>query len=300
MSNQQPGNYMMGEGGSMAVDFIRSKLGVDAFNTLPISSNPFWEQWCSMDQRAFPQSGEKGNLVSVYRQNKFMFNDSLPTSLASSLDHWSDPYPAAPFTATPSAFQTRYSQTSHQLGLPSPPLTAKREERQKRKRCLNKNSTRKLWRRNSSQDTKANTATGGGGGGGGGTGCSNRPCGTHGDHGNEHSDQQDKNHSQHAKERNRIAASKYRAKNREHRLRVQLQVQELEQTNHDLSNCVANLTREVQELKMKLLQHTDCDCSLIHDYLAAEAQRYASGLSKQSQLEAIPPAQHAIKVPQGE
>ncbi|KAF9775431.1 hypothetical protein IL306_006464 [Fusarium sp. DS 682] len=98
------------------------------------------------------------------------------------------------------------------------------------------------------------------------------------------------NHSQHTKERNRIASSKFRAKKREHMLRVQSEVQELEQTNHDLSNCVANLTREVQELKMKLLQHTDCDCSLIHDYLAAEAQRYICGLSKQSQLEAIPPS----------
>ncbi|EXK77659.1 hypothetical protein FOQG_17641 [Fusarium oxysporum f. sp. raphani 54005] len=286
---------MMGEGGSMAVDFIRNKLGVDAFNTLPISSNPFWEQWCSMDQRALPQSTEGGILASVYRQSECLFNDSKPTSPTSSLDHWNDPYPAATLTDTPSVFQTPFPKTPHQLGIPSPPLTAKKEERQKRKRCLNRNSTRKFLRRYSSRDTKANTATGGGGG----TGCSNRPCGTHGDHGSEHSDQQGKSHSQHAKERNRIAAGKYRAKNREHRLRVQLEVQELEQTNHDLSNCVANLTREVQELKMELLQHADCDCSLIHDYLAAEAQRYICGLkaqryicglSKQSQLEAIPPS----------
>ncbi|WJG35454.1 uncharacterized protein FOBCDRAFT_224883 [Fusarium oxysporum Fo47] len=72
-------------------------------------------------------------------------------------------------------------------------------------------------------------------------------------------------------------------------LRIQSEEQELEQTNHDLSNCIANLTREVQVLKMKLLQHAGCDCSLIHDYLAAEAQRYICGLSKQSHLEAISP-----------
>ncbi|KAH7462917.1 hypothetical protein FOMA001_g18267 [Fusarium oxysporum f. sp. matthiolae] len=207
----------------------------------------------------------------------------MPTSLTSSLDHWNDPYPAATLTAIPSVFQTPFLKTPHQLGIPSPPLTVKKEERQKRKRCLNKNSTRKSLRRYSSRDSKANTATGRGD-----TGCSNRPCGTHGDHGSEHSGQRGKSHSQHAKERNRIAAGKSRAKKREHRLRVQSEEQELEQTNHDLSNCVANLTREVQELKMKLLQHTDCDCSLIHDYLAAEAQRYICGLSKQPQLEAIP------------
>jgi hypothetical protein len=273
----------MGEGGFMAVDSIRNKLGVDAFNTLSISPNPFWEKWCSMDQQALPRSAEGGNLASVCRQSKFVFNDSMSTSPTSSLDHWSDPYPAATFTATPSVFQTLFPQTSHQLGIPSPPLTAKKDERQKRKRCLNKNSARKSMRRDSFRDSKANTATGGG------TGRLNSPCSTHGRHGSEHSDQQGKNHSQHTKERNRIAASKFRAKKREHTLRVQSEEQELERTNYDLSICVANLTREVQELMMKLLQHTDCDCSLIHDYLAAEAQRYVCRLSKQSQLEAISP-----------
>ncbi|KAH7201469.1 hypothetical protein DER44DRAFT_727980 [Fusarium oxysporum] len=237
-----------------------------------------------MDQQAFHQSTEGGILASVYRQSECLFNYSMPISPTSSLDHWNDPYPAATLTATPSFFQTPFPKTPHQLGIPSPPLTAKKEERQKRKRCLNKSSTRKSLRPDSSRDSKANTATGGGG-----TGCSSRPCGTHGHHGSEHSDQQGKSHSQHAKERNRIAAGKSRAKKREHTLRVQSEEQELERTNHDLSNCVANLTCEVQELKMKLLQHTDCDCSLIHDYLAAEAQRYICGLSRQSQLEAIYP-----------
>ncbi|KAF5697610.1 hypothetical protein FMUND_15350 [Fusarium mundagurra] len=168
--------------------------------------------------------------------------------------------------------------------MPSPPLTAEKEERQKRKRCLNKVSARKSKRQDSSRDSKANTATGGGG-----TGRSNRPCSIYGRHGSERSDQQGKSHSQHTKERNRIASSKFRTKKREDTLRVQSEEQDLERTNHDLSNCVANLTREVQELKMKLLQHTDCDCSLIHEYLAAEAQRYVCGLIKQSQLEVISP-----------
>jgi hypothetical protein len=201
----------------------------------------------------------------------------MPTSATSSLGHWSDLYPSATFTTTPSVFQTSSPQTSHQLGIPSPPLTAEEEERQKLKRCLNKISACKPLRRNISRDSKANTATGGRG-----AGRSNRPCGTHGRHGSESLDQQWKNHSQNTKERNRIAASKFRTKKREHTLRVQLEEQELERTNHDLSIYVANLAREVQELKMKRLQHTGCDCSLIHEYLAAEAQRYICGLSKQS------------------
>ncbi|PNP57205.1 hypothetical protein FNYG_15269 [Fusarium nygamai] len=235
-----------------------------------------------MDQRALPQSAEEGILASVYRQSEFLFSDSMPISPISSLDHWSDSYPAATSKAIPSGFQTPVPKRSHQLGIPSPPLTAKQEEHQKRKRFSNEYPARKSMRRDSSRDSKANTATGGGG-----TGRSNSPCGTHSSHGNEHSDQQGKNHSLHTKESNRIAARKSRAKKREHTLRFQSKEQELERTNHDLSICVASLTREVQELKMKLLQHNDCDCSLIHDYLAAEAQRYICGLSKQSQPETI-------------
>ncbi|KAF5265499.1 hypothetical protein FOXYS1_3687 [Fusarium oxysporum] len=191
----------------------------------------------------------------------------MPTSLTSSLDHWNDPYPAATLTAIPSVFQKPFLKTPHQLGIPSPTLTVKKEEHDIPL------ETAKLIQQREEEVLAVQTDL----------------AVPHGDHGSEHSGQQGKSHSQHAKERNRIAAGKSRAKNREHRLRVQSKEQELEQTNHDLSNCVANLTREVQELKMKLLQHTDCDCSLIHDYLAAEAQRYICGLSKQSQLEAIPP-----------
>jgi hypothetical protein len=261
----------------MAVDSIRNNLGFDTPNTLSLSSNPLWEQWCLMDQRALPPSTEGSTLASVYEQSEFLFNDSMPTSATSSLDHWSDPYRSTTFTATPSVFQTSSPQTSHQLGIPSPPLTAEEEERQKPKRCLNKIPACKPLRRNISRDSKANTATGGRG-----AGHSNRPYGTHGRHGSENLDQQRKTHSQNTKERNRIAASKFRTKKREHTLRAQSEEQVLERTNHALSICVANLTREVQELKTKLLQHTGCDCSLIHEYLAAEAQRYVCGLGKKS------------------
>ncbi|KAJ0129507.1 Uncharacterized protein HZ326_27393 [Fusarium oxysporum f. sp. albedinis] len=191
---------MMGEGGSMAVDSIKNNLAVDTFNTLSISSYPFWEQWCSVGHQVLPQSAEGGH-----------FGERLQ---ADSLDHWSDSYPAATFIATPS--------------------------RQKRKRYSNKNSARKSLRKDSARDSKANRTTGEGG-----TGRSNRSCGTHGHHGSEHSDQQGKDHSQHIKKRNRIASGKFRAKKREHTLRVQSEEQELERTNHELPIRVANLTREV-------------------------------------------------------
>lgn len=71
----------------MAADSIRNKLGVDTFNTLPISSDPFQEQWYLIDQRALLQIAEGGILASAYRHGKFLFNNYIPTSLTSSLDY---------------------------------------------------------------------------------------------------------------------------------------------------------------------------------------------------------------------
>lgn len=189
----------------MSVDPVRNTLDVDAFNTLPLSSNPIWE--CSIDQQALPQSAEGGTLASVYRQSEFSFNNCMPTSKSSPLDHWSEPYPSATFTATPSVFQTLLLQTSHQLGIPSPPLTAEEEEDQKRKRYSNKISARKSLRRGSSRGSKAHTATGGRG-----ASHSNGPCDTQGRHDSGYSDQQRKRHSQYTKERSRITAAKSRTK----------------------------------------------------------------------------------------
>lgn len=176
---------MMDEGGPMVFHSIKNKLGADAFNTPYISSKPFWEHWMSMDQRALPQSVEWGSLVSVYNLSKCMFNDFMPAPPTSPLGYFTDLYHVATFAATSSIFQMPFPQRAYQLGIPSPPLIAPKEDRQKRKRCLNGNSAGKSLRRDSSRGSKANTTTGGRG-----TGRSNRPCDTDDHHSNEHSDQQ--------------------------------------------------------------------------------------------------------------
>ncbi|KAH7237902.1 hypothetical protein B0J15DRAFT_406180 [Fusarium solani] len=53
--------------------------------------------------------------------------------------------------------------------------------------------------------------------------------------------------------------------------------------HRDLSTCVADLTFEVYELKMQLLQHSGCNCTLIQNYLAHESQRYVQALVEESQ-----------------
>ncbi|KAG7421273.1 hypothetical protein ACKAV7_001914 [Fusarium commune] len=79
-------------------------------------------------------------------------------------------------------------------------------------------------------------------------------------------------------ERNRIAANKCRMRKKQDQTRLQSVEQDMEQRHMMLSSCVDNLKEEVLYLKTQLLQHTSCDCTLIHHHIEKEAQRYADTL----------------------
>jgi cell division protein FtsB len=79
-------------------------------------------------------------------------------------------------------------------------------------------------------------------------------------------------------ERNRVASNKFCVKKREEAKKFQADEENREQTNRKLSSSVSDLTQQVYELKMKLLQHTDCDCHLIQEYIANEANQYIHDL----------------------
>ncbi|KAJ4176146.1 hypothetical protein NW767_015547 [Fusarium falciforme] len=85
-------------------------------------------------------------------------------------------------------------------------------------------------------------------------------------------------YSRQVQERNRVASNKFRVKKREDARRLIADEEDMERINSNLSRRVADLTLEVHHLKMKLLQHTDCDCSLIQEYIANEAHRYIKEL----------------------
>uniref|UniRef100_A0A0D2YF35 BZIP domain-containing protein n=1 Tax=Fusarium oxysporum (strain Fo5176) TaxID=660025 RepID=A0A0D2YF35_FUSOF len=93
-----------------------------------------------------------------------------------------------------------------------------------------------------------------------------------------HAAQQDNDRMKKIRERNRIAANKLRIKQREEQQGLESSKQDLERINRDLSTCVADLTVEVYELKMQLLQQAGCNCTLIQNYLAHESQRYLQTL----------------------
>ncbi|KAG8666798.1 hypothetical protein FPOAC2_11926 [Fusarium poae] len=102
-------------------------------------------------------------------------------------------------------------------------------------------------------------------------------------------DQEYDNHSKKVQERNRIASNKFRVKKREDTIKLRIDEEDIERANRDLNNCVSDLTMEVYDLKMKLLQHTDCDCALIKDYIASEARRYIKDLGEGKHPNATPP-----------
>ncbi|RBA10994.1 hypothetical protein FPRO05_14319 [Fusarium proliferatum] len=85
-------------------------------------------------------------------------------------------------------------------------------------------------------------------------------------------------YSKKIQERNRIASNKFRVKKREDAKKLQVDKENMEQTNHKLLSSVSDLTQQVYELKTKLLQHNDCDCHLIQEYIANEANRYICDL----------------------
>ncbi|KAG5802842.1 hypothetical protein H9Q71_012574 [Fusarium xylarioides] len=71
------------------------------------------------------------------------------------------------------------------------------------------------------------------------------------------SDDEHDEYSKKIRERNRVASKKFRVKKREDAKKLQANEENIKQTNRKLSSSVFDLTQEVYELKMKLLQHTE-------------------------------------------
>ncbi|KAH7191152.1 hypothetical protein DER44DRAFT_631824, partial [Fusarium oxysporum] len=79
-------------------------------------------------------------------------------------------------------------------------------------------------------------------------------------------------------ERNRITAPKFRIKQREEVSRLTSRTQELARVHRELSTCVADLSLEVYELKIQILQQLGCNCPVMQNYLAHKSQRYVKAL----------------------
>ncbi|KAK2684883.1 hypothetical protein QWA68_016606 [Fusarium oxysporum] len=74
-------------------------------------------------------------------------------------------------------------------------------------------------------------------------------------------------------EHNRIAANKCRLRKRDEALALASREETMEDQNRYLMTCLDSLTVEVYHLKTQLLRHTECNCVLIQNYIANEAQK---------------------------
>ncbi|KAF5723605.1 hypothetical protein FMUND_1676 [Fusarium mundagurra] len=79
-------------------------------------------------------------------------------------------------------------------------------------------------------------------------------------------------------ERNRIAANKCRLRKRDEALALASQEEAMEDHNRYLMTCLDSLTVEIYHLKTQLLRHTECNCVLIQNYIANEAQKCVNRL----------------------
>ncbi|KAH7231293.1 uncharacterized protein BKA55DRAFT_714352 [Fusarium redolens] len=79
-------------------------------------------------------------------------------------------------------------------------------------------------------------------------------------------------------ERNRMAANKCRLRKRDEALALAAREETMEDQNRYLMTCFESLTVEIYHLKTQLLRHTECNCVLIQNYIANEAQKCVNRL----------------------
>ncbi|KAH7242955.1 hypothetical protein FSOLCH5_006589 [Fusarium solani] len=260
--------------GPSAPDHLAGEMAMGA-NTNPHLS---WKQWWPADALALPVSFEGFDAMQSYcPQDDVQFSDFSPNQSIGFSPDWpsfsnTQEYPLPPSTsASPRPEQSSTTSESRRGSVSTLP------EKRKRKRSTKELVTAKSTGHGSGRKTKSQltdqerpqesqsckvqlTETEYG------------PC----------PQQATDGHSKRVQERNRVASNKFRVKKREDARRLKADEEDMERTNRDLSSCVADLTLEVYQLKIRLLQHTDCDCSLIQSYIANEANRYIKDLGDEN------------------
>jgi len=79
--------------------------------------------------------------------------------------------------------------------------------------------------------------------------------------------------TKHHRERNRIAARKCRQKAKQSVSKLQQRERDLHERNKMLLNYAASLREEILYLKNEILRHSDCNSSLIQEYITNAARR---------------------------
>jgi len=92
---------------------------------------------------------------------------------------------------------------------------------------------------------------------------------------------QPQNHHQSLLKRNRIAATKCRAKTKAAMAELEATEKAMCTKHYQLSTAVMGLREEVLMLKSELLKHGNCDCKVIQQYLTNAAKSVGTGMNAQ-------------------
>ncbi|WAO87547.1 BZIP domain-containing protein [Fusarium falciforme] len=252
--------------GAPPMDHLGGDITTNNFDALP---NIPQEQWWTVDAALFPPSSGGLNPAIHYHQGDLPYNDFAP-NYGSEWRGFSSvqEYPA------PSASDSSYLEPSPSVSSRRSSASAQQDDK-RRKQSTAERATAKSAKRPPSarknkpqgtavegkKDSKSRKAQ-----------QSKPTIGSSPEDADEY--------SKRVQERNRVASNKFRIKKREDAKKLKTDEEDMERINRDLSSCVADLTLEVYQLKMRLLQHTDCDCALIQNYIANEAQRYIQNLDE--------------------
>ncbi|KAG5978151.1 hypothetical protein E4U55_006345 [Claviceps digitariae] len=83
-------------------------------------------------------------------------------------------------------------------------------------------------------------------------------------------------------EKSRMASNKFRARKRSEIAQLESEEYSIEDANRTLRSVLDALTSEILSLKMQILQHNNCNCELIQEYISKEAVNFVQKLETMS------------------
>ncbi|SPJ84061.1 uncharacterized protein FTOL_10577 [Fusarium torulosum] len=262
------------------VNFMsQNPSGMNIYGALP---QFYWGQWSPTEDASFAESTNM-TAPNVFAQQEPQYNYTNDPEIST---QWDSPatsthsYPVPSPATDPTSIDIPVGDTESRRG-----SSSTESDKRKRKRSTTKPTASKLTRRASTKATKQEAAPERPKD----RGSQAKPASQPTEQSSPPSDDELDEYSKKIQERNRVASNKFRVKKREEAKKLEADEENMEQTNHKLSSSVSDLTQQVYELKMKLLQHTDCDCHLIQEYIANEANRYIHDLGDDKKQQATTP-----------
>ncbi|KAF5722164.1 hypothetical protein FMUND_3117 [Fusarium mundagurra] len=256
--------------------------GMNTYKALPQSH---WGQWWSPEDASSAESTNMTapNVLAQEPRYNYAYDPETSTqwdSPATSTHSYPVPSPAT----DPTSLEIPVGDTESRRS-----SSSTESDKQKRKRSTTKPTASMPTRRTSTKAIEQVTHEKPKGGG-----SKAKPVSQPAEESSPQSDDELDEYSRNIQERNRVASNKFRVKKREHAKKLRADEENMEQTNRKLLSSVSDLTQQVYELKMKLLQHSDCDCRLIQEYIANQANQYIHDLrgDKKQQTTAPRPQQH--------